>query len=64
MNHAAFSQVVAGYTITLTQTSKRRYTVTYGLDETKNLTYNEAAERLGYCILHALACESKIETEA
>jgi gamma-glutamyl:cysteine ligase YbdK (ATP-grasp superfamily) len=60
MKHNAFSQVIAGYTITLTQTGKHRFTVTYGHEETKNLNYNEAAERLGYCILHALACEGKI----
>ncbi len=37
------------------------FRVTYGLEVYDDLTYSEACERLGEAILHALACNSKLD---
>ena len=54
-----------GYPIVLKQSEsgKKLFTVTYGLQITKDLSYSEACTELGQCILHALACESKLDNE-
>lgn len=52
-----------GWPITIKQTSKRpaRYTVSYGQDVHRCLSYVEAAEAIGYSVMHSLCAESKIE---
>jgi len=38
-----------------------RFTVIYFLQVKKDLTYSDACTELGICIMHALACDSKID---
>lgn len=49
------------FPISLTQQGKDRFTVTYGRQVTSELTYAEAAYKLGCCIMHALACDGKLD---
>ncbi len=49
------------YAVSIKQTSKKRYTVTYGLQVRTGLSYSEAAKELGLCLMHSMACESLIE---
>lgn len=57
----AWATVIAGMTISLIQTGRNNFTVTYWKDVNDKLTYNQACDKLGQCILHALACESKLD---
>ena len=61
----AFETKLAGFPIELRQNGVGRYSfnVRYGMQHRKNLTYTQAAEDLGQCIMHALCCEGKIEVE-
>ena len=45
------------------ESTKGRFKVTYGLQVKNDLTYSEAAQELGFCIFHNLACESKLDNE-
>lgn len=45
------------FPITLTQTGKDSFTVTYGRQVKKGLNYSEAAHEFGCCVMHAAACE-------
>jgi len=36
--------------------TRGKFRVTYGKDIKSNLSYNEAAEQLGFCIFHSLQC--------
>lgn len=47
--------------ITLLQHGKNDFSVRYGLQLKEKLTYSEAATKLGTCIMHALACDSKLD---
>ena len=47
--------------IELIQTGVDRFTVRYFKQITSGLNYGEAAMEYGYCIMHALACEGKID---
>lgn len=47
--------------ITLEQTGIDRFVVTYGAQVVRNLDYPAAAAELGKCIMHALACEDKLD---
>jgi len=47
-------------TITLTQQGVNSFTVTYGLQVKKGLSWRGAATELGSCIMHAAACEGKL----
>jgi hypothetical protein len=49
------------YPISIQQTRKGMFTVRYGKQVDVELTYSRAAEILGASIMHALACDSKIE---
>jgi len=42
---------------------KRLFNVTYGQSAYVGLSYAEAAETLGECVFHALACDGKINNE-
>lgn len=46
--------------ITLHQTGRDRFIVQYGAEVFKG-DYAAAAHRLGECIMHALACEDKLD---
>ena len=52
---------IAGYPIELKQQSKHKFTVIYGSHVIKDCDYVEAALELGSCIMHALACEGKLD---
>lgn len=60
-NGVCFLININGYPVTLRQGKKRRFSVAYGADIRRGLNYAQAAENLGYCIMHALACESLID---
>lgn len=49
------------FPIELAQTGKDRFTVTYGKQVTARLCYASAARELGNVIMHALACQGKIQ---
>ena len=49
------------FPIHLDQQGKDRFTVVYGLQVKNDLDYSEAAMELGSCIMHALACEGKLD---
>lgn len=53
--------IAEGYPITVTQTGVDAFTVTYGLQVRKGLTYADAARELGECIFHAAACAGKLD---
>lgn len=56
----AFETTIADYTISLQQSGNNKFTVIYGLQVNKNLSYAKAAKELGEAIMHALACEGKL----
>ena len=60
MNEKVFSTTIAGMEISLTRINNR-FTIKYHLEESTKNTYDEAAEKLGYCIMHALQCEGKLD---
>jgi len=37
--------------------SEGRYAIVYGLEVKSNLKYHEAAQELGYCVMHNMACD-------
>jgi len=39
------------------------FTVTYGKQVCAGLTYSEAAAEYGSCLMHALACEGRLDNE-
>lgn len=47
--------------IALKQAGKDNFTVIYGKQVVGNLPYSQAATELGVCIMHALACDSKLD---
>lgn len=47
--------------IELRQQARDRFSVRYGLQLRERLTYGEAARELGACIMHAAACDSKLD---
>jgi hypothetical protein len=49
------------FPIALIQNGVNRFTVKYGLQIKAKLTYSEAASELGACIMHALACDGKLD---
>jgi hypothetical protein len=49
------------FPIKLEQTGVDRFTVTYGKQVKKGLTYGAAAAEYGSCIMHALACEGRLD---
>lgn len=60
-NMTIFRTKLAGYSIELIRSSSETFTVVYGKQREINLTYDDAAKELGYCILHALQCEGKLD---
>lgn len=56
-----FEVQIGGLPITLTQQGRDRFTVTYWKQVKTDLPYATAADELGGCILHALACNGAID---
>jgi hypothetical protein len=52
---------IAGMDITLRKHSNNNFTVVYHKQVREGLTYADAAHELGECIMHALACEGKLD---
>ena len=50
--------IVAGYLLEIyKQKGKDRFTVIYGAQKTEDLTYTEAANEYGLCLMHGLTCD-------
>lgn len=49
------------FPVQLSQDGKDQFTVRYGLQTKTDLTYAQAATEYGACIMHALACDGKID---
>jgi hypothetical protein len=49
------------FPISLKQTGIDSFTVTYGKQIKTRLPYGKAATELGACIMHALACDGKLD---
>ena len=47
--------------IALEQTGRNRFIVTYGAETHTGLSYEEASAKLGSSIMHALACEGRLD---
>lgn len=57
-----FRTEIAGFPIILEQSERNKlFTVTYGQQVRRELNHSQAAQELGRCILHALACENKVD---
>ena len=55
-----FKIEIAGYDIILLQNNHDNFTVQYGAEVESNLDYSQAAKSVGFCIMHALSCDGKI----
>lgn len=49
------------FSLKVEQTGKDRFTVTYGLQVRRGLTYTQAACEFGYCLFHLMACEGRLD---
>ena len=58
-----FKTEIAGYDIVLLQKEPDNFTVQYGAEVKSNLDYSQAAKSIGFCIMHALSCDGKIDDE-
>ena len=58
-----FKIEIAGYDIVLSQTEPDNFMVQYGAEVKSNLDYAQAAKSMGFCIMHALSCDGKIDNE-
>lgn len=47
--------------VTLYQTGRDRFTVVYGKQVKKGLTYADAASELGACLMHQAACDGVLD---
>lgn len=61
--YEVFKTVIAGYEIRMSKDKRKDiFTVQYGKDVRSKLNYTQAAQELGECIMHALACEGVMES--
>ena len=58
-----FKIQIVGYDIILFQNEPDNFTVQYGKEVKSNLDYSQAAKSIGFCVMHALSCDSKINDE-
>lgn len=56
-----FETELAGFPIRLEQNSRGRFRVTYGLQVKEDLIYRDAGHELGFALMHAAACEGKLD---
>lgn len=56
-----FETTIGGTVIKLEQRGKDSFRTTYGLEVSDLLDYTRAASNLGSAIMHALACEGKLD---
>ena len=57
----AIVATIAGFDISIEQTSANQFTVTYGQQTRAGLDYYDAAREIGLCAMHALACDGGIQ---
>lgn len=50
------------HALSLWQFGYDNFTVIYGKQIRRDLTYSAAAEEYGLCLMHALACQGKMQT--
>lgn len=53
---------IAGFPVKIEQ-SDNRFTVTYGKQVRRGLSYVDAAREFGLCVFHALACDGALNNE-
>ncbi len=63
MKKLCFENTEIDSPIRLFQTGKDSFTVEYGKQVKKFLTYSEAAKELGSCLMHALACRGCLNND-
>lgn len=56
-----FETEIGGMPVQLKQSGVDSFTVVYFKQIKKDLNYEAAATELGACIMHALACESRLD---
>lgn len=56
-----YETTAAGFPVRLFQRGKDNFGVQYGLQVDDRLTYADAAAKLGQALMHALACESRLD---
>ena len=56
-----FKIEIAGYDIVLLQNEPDNFTVQYGAEIESNLDYSQAAKSIGFCMMHALSCDGKLD---
>ena len=56
-----YTVTIAGFPISLYQHTRDCFTVTYGKEAKRRLSYVAAAHELGECIFHALATQGKLD---
>jgi hypothetical protein len=61
MMQEVFKIEIAGYDIVLLQNDHDNFTVQYGAEIESNLDYSQAAKSMGFCIMHALSCDGKLD---
>lgn len=61
MNRTCFQLTDTAYPIQLTQQARNRFSVQYGKQVKSGLNYTQAATELGACIMHAAACNDKLD---
>jgi hypothetical protein len=60
-----YSEVVGlGWTLIVKQAANGEFSVKYGKQVRKNLSYEQAAKEFGECYFHALACQGNLNNEA
>lgn len=59
--HGKLCDVRAGLGVRLIQQGKDLFAVVYGRQIKERLNYAEAASEYGACIMHALACDGKLD---
>ncbi len=50
------------FPIELSRQGRNRYSVQYGKQVKSDLNYSGAAKEIGYCLMHALACDGKVDS--
>ena len=56
-----FKIEIAGYDLVLLQNESDNFTVQYGAEVKSSLDYYQAAKSIGFCIMHALSCDGKLD---
>lgn len=60
-NRTCFETTISGMPIKLTQQGRDKFTVVYWKQIRNHLTYSAAATELGAAIMHALACDERLD---